>query len=127
MIAKRFLLAACLLFLVSCGGTDFVPNPGPFNGNFKDSTTQLGSFTFTVTDGLIGGTGTVIHNSQQISVSISAVISGSTITGQVSNGSVGSGDFVGSFSSDKGAYGTFQFTGTVDQQTTSGTWNAVVN
>jgi len=124
---KLTLMALCLLVMAGCGGSDFKPETGPFNGTFSDGSTQLGTFTFTVTDGLVGGTGTLTHNGFQVNVSISAVISGASISGTVSNSSVGTGGFVGSFSNEGSAQGTFDFHGTLDQKVTSGTWSAKVD
>jgi len=122
----RILAIICALVLLGCGGSEFVPEPGPFAGDFVNGQTVLGSFSFTVTGDLIGGTGTLMHNAAQVSVSISAVISDKSISGQVSNAVVGGGEFKGSFNGEDVALGTFEFQDNVDQELTSGTWVATV-
>ena len=113
--------------LAGCGGSEFMPHPGPFSGGFSSGEVVLGSFTLTVTDGLVGGTGSLMHNALPINVSISGVISGKSISGQVVNASIGAGEFTGSFRNEETALGNFVFHGSTDQQTTSGTWLAVID
>jgi hypothetical protein len=127
MGASKVTLMCCVLLLISCGGSDFMPKQGPFSGEFVNGGEVIGSFTFTVTDGLVGGTGMLTHNSEQITVSISGVISDKSITGQVEGGSEGAGMFTGRFTNEEASLGSFDFLGTDDQQTTSGTWIAVIN
>jgi hypothetical protein len=116
----------CAVALLGCGGSGFTPEPGPFTGDFVDGETVLGSFSFTVTGDLIGGTGTLMHNAAQVNVSLSGVISDKSISGQVTNVSVGAGEFTGSFRGEDAALGTFEFLDNVDQERTSGTWVAAV-
>jgi hypothetical protein len=127
MGAWKISLVCCVLLLIGCGGSDFMPNPGPFSGEFVNGEDVLGSFTFTVTDGLIGGTGTLNHNSVPVNVSISGVISDKSINGQIVNGSFGAGTFSGRFSNEGASLGNFDFLGDVDQITTTGTWIARIN
>jgi hypothetical protein len=126
MRAIRLILLILLLgLLISCGGGNpFVPLVGPFDGEFMVGTTLSGAFSLTTGGGLIAGTGTLVHNNTDISVSISGVISDRQITGQVVNELQGSGSFNGAFNTDSSASGTFTFTDTLGLVTTVGTWAA---
>ncbi|GEM_PF-3627843 len=126
MRAKRLLMLVLLSgLLISCsGGNPFVPQVGPFDGQFLVGETPTGQFNLTTGGGLIAGTGTLTHNNTEISVSISGIVSGRSITGQVVNELQGSGSFNGGFDTDRYSNGTFTFTDTLGLVTTTGTWTA---
>ena len=126
MRAKRLLLLLLLSgLLISCGGGNpFVPLVGPFDGQFLLGTTPAGQFNLTTGGGLIAGTGILVHNNMDITVSISGIVSGRQITGQVVNELQGSGSFNGAFNTDSSSSGTFTFTDTLGLVTTTGTWTA---
>ena len=112
-----------LLLSSACnGGGPFIPLAGPFNGELTLASAAIGTFTLTYADGLLGGTGTLVHNGQTVTVAISAVVSGSSINGQLTNAAVGSGAFTGQFNKRDRAYGDFDFTDTALQHKTTGTW-----
>lgn len=128
MRAKRLLVLLLLSgFLISCGGGNpFVPQVGPFGGQFLIGTAPTGQFNLTTGGGLIAGTGTLVHNNMDINVSISGILSDREITGQVVNELQGSGSFNGAFDTDSTSSGTFTFTDTLGLVTTTGTWSARV-
>lgn len=112
-----------LVFSTACtGGSPFIPVAGPFNGQLSHASDAIGSFSLTYADGLLGGTGTLLHNGQTVTLAISAVVSGSSINGQLTNAAVGSGALTGQFSKRDHAYGDFDFTDTATQSKTTGTW-----
>jgi hypothetical protein len=116
-----------MLVLAACDGGAFVPLAGPMYGNFEVDELAIGAFNFTTGDRLLGGTGTLIHNSQTVAVSISANINGTTITGTVANASLGGGEFLGHFVGSGAAEGTFSYTDVGAISTTSGTWRAEID
>lgn len=102
----------------------FVPVAGPLNGTFTVNGTPIGTFTLTSGGGLTGGAGTLIHNEQSVTVTVSAVINGAQITGSVANASLGSGPFIGAFYDTGYCRGTFSYTDNGNVSTTTGTWEA---
>jgi hypothetical protein len=119
-------VAACLLLLCGCGGaTVFTPTSGIFEGALMVDGEQLGSFNYTVTGNLIGGTGTLVYLGGPIPVAVSGAISGRSITGGLANNLGGSGPFVGSFGTKSTAAGTFRFTDLDGAQPLEGTWTAI--
>jgi hypothetical protein len=116
------------LLLASCGGgPDFVPNVGPFSGQFLVETTSNGTFTFTANNGALGGTGSLVHNAQPVTVTISANIFGSTISGVIQNANLGSGTFTGRFDQVDQAYGDYTYTDAAGLTTQTGTWTALTD
>jgi len=124
MSAKRTATIVILLLLSSAcnSGAPFIPVAGPFSGQLSHDSAAIGAFTLTYADGYLGGTGTLVPNGQTVTVAISAVVSGSSINGQMTNAAVGGGAFTGQFSERKHAYGDFDFTDTALQHKTTGTW-----
>ena len=120
-------LVALIVLLASCGGGgEFMPDAGPFAGQFIVDGTAIGSFTFTANAGALGGTGILIHNDQTVTVAISANIDGNTIDGTIENANLGSGSFTGLFRDDNQASGTFTYTDAAQITTQTGTWEAAI-
>jgi hypothetical protein len=115
-----------ILLLCGCsGGSEFVPDNGPFNGSFTDAGgTGVGAFSYTVFDGTLQGTGILNHNGSNITVTISASHNGKVINGTVNNSTFGSGPIWGTFTNLGLADGGFTFTGNAGVATTTGTWSA---
>jgi hypothetical protein len=111
-----------LLCLGGCGGGGFVPDAGPYVGTFTANGQDIGQLTLTFTGGLLGGTGTLIHNDQSVTVTISALMQEKQIGGTINNASLGNGEFDGQFTSVVAAQGTFVYTDAGDISTTTGTW-----
>lgn len=119
------LLLALLALAVGCsGGTAFVPDLGAFAGQFISDSAAIGNFSVNVTTGSFGGGGSLVHNSQNVEVAISATITGSSISGRVENASLGHGSFTGHFVGGSHAEGEFTYTDAAGLSTTSGTWLA---
>ena len=125
----RCLAILLLIVLLSAckGGNLFTPLAGPLFGDFAVAEQSIGTFSFTTVDRLVSGTGTLIHNAQTVNVAISAVISGTQLTGTVTNASLGSGEFVGHFIGIGAASGTFTYMDAGAISTTSGTWFAEID
>jgi len=123
---RIFALAALIALLSACGGgSTFEPNFGPFLGVLLDEAQNpVGSITLTTNQGLVGGTGVIQHSDSQVTVSISGVISGQSISGTISNSLLGSGPFTGQFIDTGECRGNFSYTDTPQLVTTSGTWRA---
>jgi len=121
-------IIAVLVLAAACnGGAAFMPLPGPFAGLFTiTGGGAAGTFNFTTNGGALGGTGTLVHNAQQVTVAISAAIEGHKITGNVANTSLGSGSFTGTFTTDSVAQGTYTYTDIGNITTDTGTWAAQV-
>ena len=115
------------MILAACGGGGFTPDPGPFSGQFLVNDTAIGMFTLTVTGNMLGGTGTLTHNAQPVTVTITAVISGTAVTGTVSNASLGGGTFTGRFENKSGLTGDFSYTDAGGINTTTGIWRATLD
>lgn len=113
-----------LLALTACGGGEFIPLPGPLNGTFTIEMQDIGTMVLTTGGGLLGGTGTLVHNAQSVTVTIQAVIDGTTITGTVSNASLGGGTFTGQFVDTGACRGSFSYTDIGNISTSAGTWEA---
>ncbi len=120
-------IVIAIMLMVSCSGGAFLPNMGPFAGLFTAGAGTVGTLSLTTTSGLVSGTGTLVHNEQQVTVSISGVISGYQIDGSVTNASLGSGVFKGKFHDVDKASGTFGYTDSGMISTTSGTWSAEIS
>lgn len=118
-------IIAVLMLAVACGGGGaFVPDNGPFNGQFLVDTTSNGTFTFTVNNAALGGTGSLIHNNQAVVVTISANVFGKTIDGVIQNANLGYGTFTGQFHDENQAAGSYSYTDAGGLTTQSGTWYA---
>ena len=116
-----------VLATVSCGGGgDFIPDNGPFAGQFMEGTTANGNFTFTANNAALGGTGTIVHNAQPVTITISANINGATITGVIANANLGNGTFTGQFSRTDEASGEYTYTDAAGLTTQTGTWTALL-
>ena len=116
-----------IVLLSACTSSNlFTPLAGPLLGSFVVAEQSIGTFSITTADRLVSGTGTLIHNAQTVTVAISAVISGTQLTGTVTNASLGSGEFVGQFIGPGAASGTFNYTDAGAISTTSGTWLAQI-
>jgi len=128
MLLFRITLALLLLLVLSaCGGGGFTPQPGPYSGEFLVSDQAIGTFTLTVSGNMLGGTGMLTHNAQPVTVTITALINGTTVTGTVSNASLGGGAFTGQFASQQGLTGDFTYTDAGEISTTTGTWRATLD
>jgi hypothetical protein len=114
-----------LLILASCSGSEFIPLVGPFSGTLTTADGPVGQFTFTVTDRQLGGTGTLTLDSNLVPVSIIGPLTGELINGDMQNVNLGSGDFIGHFSSTTSASGTFTFVDSAQTINLSGTWTAL--
>ncbi|MCC7478854.1 hypothetical protein IT575_10395 [bacterium] len=115
-------LAALLLAgMVSCGGSGFTPDPGPYDGVFTVNGSSDGNLSFTVINGQLGGTARFTHNDQTVVAAISGAVSGNQISGNVQATNLGFGPFQGSFSNDA-ASGSFSYTDSGGISTTTGTW-----
>jgi hypothetical protein len=114
------------LLLSACDGGGFVPASGVFGGELLVDQASIGSFNFTVINGAVAGTGTLVHNDQAVTVAISGLLNGTVIDAQIANASLGQGSFTGSFNSAATCAGEFTYAdnGGVSEQ--SGTWTAVV-
>jgi hypothetical protein len=121
---SRYIWTALVVLLVigGCGRSSFVPAAGPYSGVFTVDGTGVGTLTLTATGGLLGGTGTLVHNAQTVTVSVSALVQGTAIGGTVSNASLGSGNLSGQFTSGRVALGSFDYTDIGGISTTSGSW-----
>jgi len=121
-------IIGCLaaLILSACDGGGFVPASGVFSGELVVDQTSIGTFNFTVINGAVAGTGTLVHNEQAVTVAISGLLSGTTIDAQIANASLGQGSFTGRFNSASTCAGEFTYAdnGGVSEQ--SGSWTAVV-
>jgi len=116
---------ALALLLAGCGGNNpFVPPSGPYSGIFFVEGAEVGTFSLTTGDGLLGGTGVLNHAGEDIVVSIAAVIDGRGVSGSLSNQQRGSGPFSGGFANSDTVSGDFSFTDTLGLVTSSGTWAA---
>lgn len=127
-IAWISLALVVLAICASCdGGGGFVPTPGVFSGEFLVAGEPIGSFTVHVNGNSFGGGGTLVHNTYNVNVAVSSLISGATITGRVENASLGHGSFIGRFNGDNLATGDFTYTDEGGISTTTGTWVAERN
>jgi hypothetical protein len=105
------------------GGSGFVPEIGPYAGEFVAGEEVVGTFNLTYTGGLLGGTGSLTHFDYTATVTISAALNGHEISGTVENATYGSGPFEGRFSGNGNTgIGTFSFTDIPGNKTTEGTW-----
>jgi hypothetical protein len=85
----------------------------------------MGQFSFTTTnDGLFGGTGVLTVSGNQVPVSITGLVSGTALNGDIANVNLGSGDFNGRFVAANIATGTFTYVDTAQTVSLSGTWEA---
>ena len=126
---KQFItiMLAILLCCGCSGGGEFVAETGPFNGGFtSENGESIGAFSFTVINNVLQGTGVINHNGDNITVTISAALSGKVINGQVNNSTFGAGPLWGTFDNVSYAEGGFTFTGNAGVATTTGTWSAAI-
>jgi hypothetical protein len=122
---RKLAIAGLLLALSACGGKGFAPSAGPFSGTLTTSDGPIGTFSFTTTaDGLLGGSGTISAGGNVDPISLTGLISGTQIAGNLSNVNLGSGDFKGRFLSATIASGTFTYVDTAQTVHLSGTWEA---
>ena len=125
MVIRVCTAIVALVICSSCGGgSPFIPDVGPFNGEFVADGVVVGSFTLTTTGGLLGGTGTITHNNQPVNISISATINGQQIAGTMSNASLGAGFFSGQFTGTNDLSGTFNYQDIGKISISAGTWVA---
>lgn len=122
------LIVTLLVMVVGCsGGSAFIPDLGPFTGQFFVDQVAIGSFSVVVTAKSFGGGGSMVHNEQNVEVAISATVTGSAISGTVENASLGHGSFTGHFVGGSHAEGEYTYTDAAGLTTTTGTWTAAHN
>jgi hypothetical protein len=118
-------LAVVAVLIAGCsGGGTFIPDNKPFTGQFIVNGAAIGNFSFTATAESLGGTGTLVHNEQPVTVAISAALNSKSFTGTVQNASLGGGTFSGAFKDGNQASGTFTYQDAGQISTQSGTWQA---
>ena len=118
------IVLALALFLSACGGSGFTPDAGPYDGVFTVNGSSEGNLSFTVINGQLGGTARFTHNDQTVTTSISGIVTGNQIVGNIQATNLGFGPFNGSFSNGD-ASGTFSYTDAGEISTTTGTWSVV--
>jgi hypothetical protein len=121
LLLPALLLAVC----ISCGGgSGFQPSTGTFTGQFLVGTLAIGTFTVNVNGSSFGGGGVLVHNTFNVPVAISSVISDDDISGRVENASLGHGSFAGYFIGNDHAQGDFTYADDGGISLTTGTWTA---
>jgi hypothetical protein len=120
------LIATLALVCLGCGnGSDFQPVVGPFSGTLQTASGPVGQFTFTYTDGLLGGTGAMTIDGNLVPVSFSAVVNGKTLSGELRNATLGGGEVTGIFLDAAHGSGSFEYVDTAETIHLTGTWTAV--
>jgi hypothetical protein len=126
-VSRKYIIwvALAAILTASCGGGGITPAAGVFSGNLTVGETNVGTFNFTINNGQIAGTGSLIHNEQTVPVAISGFLNGLTIDAQIVNASLGDGSFDGLFTSEVTCSGTFTYEDIGGVSSQSGTWTAV--